>query len=145
MYTPRTGNMFANPADYTFVTTNSFVKKSGELVMGRGAAAQAVRLHPDLPAYYGRVITMRHGHDYGILVGHHSNIGLFQVKRFWGDDALPALITLSADLLAAYALRNPDLLFNLNYPGIGNGRLPKSEVEPLLACLPSNVHIWTWS
>ena len=38
------------------ITTNGFVKKNGEAVMGRGVAYQAARRWPDLPARLGHLI-----------------------------------------------------------------------------------------
>lgn len=146
MYTPRIGDMFtmAN-LEPIFVTTNAFVKKSGHLVMGRGAAAQACRIWPACNLYFGRRIQRAGLHlgSYGLMYNPEWKLGIFQVKHFWGDDATTDLIHSSAKALAEWAAIDPTQPVHLNYPGIGNGRLAKSDVEPLLEPLPSNVHIWT--
>lgn len=146
MYTPRIGNMFtmAN-TEPIFVTTNSFVKKSGHLVMGRGAAAQACRIWPSCNLYFGREILRAKLHlgFYGLMYNPEWKLGIFQVKHFWGNDAYTKLIAESASILKDWAACYGQPV-HLNYPGIGNGRLTRADVEPLLADLPSNVHIWTF-
>jgi len=43
-------------SDLFLITTNSFVRKDGELVMGRGIAQQAKRLYPMVPKIAGEWI-----------------------------------------------------------------------------------------
>jgi len=143
MYTARSGQMLdmAN-LEPCFVTTNSFIKKSGSLVMGRGAAAAATRIWPACDLYFGSLVP--HMGKYNILYDPARKLGLFQVKYFWGDDASLDLIRDSARALANWTDDNPGPV-HLNYPGIGFGRLKKSDVDPLLECLPPQVHVWTFS
>jgi hypothetical protein len=132
------------------VTTNGAVNKDGELVMGRGAALEAKQRIPGIakeagallwgigcenPAIYHWLV-MRAPYRPGKV-----GFGLFQVKRVWSDDASLDMIRKSAQALAEYAKANPTLNIRMNYPGIGNGRLKRNDVEPLLCVLPDNVTI----
>lgn len=129
-------DMWTYPADIRIVTTNSYINKLGELVMGRGAALEAKTRYPDLPKMAGKVI--RHMSDYGVLYFPTLRIGLFQVKRHWRDDADLSLIHESAFWLHMFAQCVSGTIV-LNYPGIGNGRLPEHEVEREIRDLPDNV------
>jgi len=39
---------------------------------------------------------------------------------------------------------HPTAQIHLNFPGIGNGGLPRTQVFPLLQPLPGNVTIWEY-
>jgi len=148
----RTGDMFDHLKDYDFVlvTTNSFVRKDGNLVMGRGAAYTASQLDPRTPRVYGQAITSmgKHMGVYGLLHNYNSDFGLFQVKRHWSDDASTRLITYSAQCLAFHAEESQAARWALNYPGIGNGRLTRDLIDPILSRFLgdlSNVDVWTFN
>lgn len=137
------------------VTTNSCLKKGGALVMGAGFAKEVRDRHPgggpnNIPAIdqvAGEAVRWSVGH-----LGHYGTVwlrdsyyrqwALFQVKRHFKEDADPNLITFSAARLKAVAESLPDETFHLNFPGIGNGRLRREDVLPLLQGLPDNVHVW---
>lgn len=133
------------------VTTNSTLRHhEGSLVMGRGAALEAVMRIPRIDVECGRAIAafaFVYGHDkYGFLpvripTSEKVGFGIFQVKHFWGDPADLSLIEHAVLILVGYANMNPDINIRMNYPGIGNGKLQRAEVEPLLAPLPDNVTI----
>ena len=118
----RRGDMFADFPSHTvwLVTTNSFVKRSGELVMGRGAAAQAARLWPTLPATAGRYTDHLKAYGVRILagIGQDRHVGLFQVKYHFMDMADLGLIEESCMQLAQLATSMSDYTFRVNYPGI---------------------------
>lgn len=148
MYTPRIGDMFTDDnthhLTWLLVTTNATVRRDGALVMGRGAAKTLATRFPVLPYTFGsRILAYQHK-PYGVILDDATRTGIFQVKYHWANDANLTLILKSVDTLTKIAASTPDETYYLNYPGIGNGRLAKSEVEPLLADLPSNVHIWTF-
>lgn len=135
----------ALPAMYV-VTTNSFVKINDELVMGRGAARQAVDNIPGIALECGKIIRERKGDDYSFLVirpatHNEAGFGIFQVKRFWGEDAKLPLIKNSALKLWSWAMLNQDVNIRMNYPGIGNGKLSREDVEPLIKRLAEIVTI----
>lgn len=147
----RKGNMFAaRLPDVILVTTNSTVRRDGRLVMGRGAALQAVQLYPGCDLAFGSLVSNYkrvHGQeDYGVLVHPDRSrpaLGIFQVKYFWGDLARLDLITLSAQRLRALAENEwKHLRVYLNFPGIGNGGLSAKEVMPRIRDLPNNVTVW---
>jgi hypothetical protein len=134
------------------VTTNGEINRSMQLVMGRGAALEATQRIPNIaklsagkiviagctpmkPAIYGFLEVLdpyREG---------KSGFGLFQVKRRWSDKADLDLIAQSAEALKEYCERNPKVAIRMNYPGIGNGKLRRQDVEPLLVSLPDQVTI----
>ena len=141
------GNMWSifGSTDYFIVTTNSYVRGNGQLVMGRGAAFQLKRHFPELPAVAGRVIL--HLGIYGMiwLLRPREVIGLFQVKKHFKDNARIDLIVMATNILRAKARDCPEKRFDMNFPGIGNGHLKESDVLPIIEVLPDNVHIWTYA
>jgi hypothetical protein len=155
------GNMFLQQADLILVTTNSYVRSNGTLVMGRGAAAQVRQHLPGAEAIFGhRVRAITQGHvfsKYGVLIGpcpvchvdHNPQVhmagpqiqwGIFQVKYHWGRPAIPELISYSCTKLQEISHLYPSI--SLNFPGIGNGGLGRDEVLPLIEGLPGNVTVW---
>lgn len=145
------GNIFSSQDDYVFVTTNSFVKKDGRLVMGRGAAFQLAELRPDIPKLFGEAVLSLCGHlgKYGIIwelqpYGAFSpTYGAFQVKYNWSDKADLDLIKFSTELLSNYLdgiLKGYTV--SLNCPGIGAGGLDYKDVYPIIKELPDSVTIY---
>lgn len=150
----RTGNMFAHPASLILVTTNSYVRSDGTLVMGRGAALDLRRRWPEAESVFGYAVSNPHNRKvcisgyqvvpYGVIVAHPPAngqlYGIFQVKYHWGKPALPELIEYSVDKLISIAHQYQSIY--LNYPGIGNGGLTREVVGPLIERLPGNVTVW---
>ena len=133
------------------VTTNSYIRRDGALVMGRGAAKQLatrfpIRVFQKLPYEFGKRIN--HLGEYNIIVLTDPDTGLrlgaFQVKYHFKDAADLALIERSVDELASIAHERSERKFNVNFPGIGNGKLDYDQVLPLLERLPDNVYVWTF-
>jgi hypothetical protein len=142
-------------SDLFLVTTNSFVRNDGSLVVGAGAAKQARQEITDDGGYQflaqglgGRVKrTCGHLGTYGLLLseGYPSiRVGIFQVKRHWKTDAKLELIGASAMQLLKWTCKRPDARVDLNYPGIGNGGLDKDRVTPIVQELPDTVRVWTF-
>lgn len=142
----QTGNMFKASiglGDSLLVTTNSYIRNDGAVVMGRGAALSAKNKYPDIPYDLGRRIT--HLGTYGILMPDRGNfVGAFQVKKHYKDEATVDLIKISTDILVDIASRY-DGMIHLNYPGIGNGKLNREVVQPIIKILPDNVIVWEYS
>lgn len=138
------GNLWDSDCDIKAVTTNSFVRQDGSLVMGRGAALQAARRFPELPFVAGQKLMWKSGHlsRYGWLYLAELNIGLFQVKRHWKDDAELRLIRYATEHLCEFLQRNVAVTVALNFPGVGNGRLSFDLVRPILELLPDRVHLY---
>ena len=139
------GNMWDeyNGKDVFVVTTNSFIKSNGELVMGRGAAKVA-RDRFQIALALGTLIHSKCGSlgRYGFLGVSRANLAAFQVKYHFKSPASLELIGHSTAMLSEFALENPSLIIHLNYPGIGNGGLPIEEVAPIISTLPDNVNVW---
>lgn len=112
------------------ITANSTTRKDGALVMGRGNALAAAKKYPWVPYLAGHLIR-NHVDAYNVLFL-PKNLGLFQVKYHWRDEARLDLITLSAQLLSRVAATNEGIVYCLPFPGIGNGRLSKEDVLPIL-------------
>lgn len=149
MATFKRGNMwnaFEN-TDAFCITTNSYIRNDGEVVMGRGIAKQAKQLFEDLPLALGNKIEESCGHlgTYGLMPSNRSKIDqmvAFQVKTHFKNDADLSLIEGSAKALGQMAYTYSDRRFDLNFPGIGNGGRSQDEVMPIVEQLPDNVHIW---
>jgi hypothetical protein len=130
------------------VSTNATVRKDGHLVMGRGAALEATKIWPDLPFFLGSIIKDRP--EYGVVFAPGVYpmqkwgvlMGAFQVKYHWSNDATLDLISTSTKKLSVIAEAIPHMLFSMNYPGIGNGRLERIDVSQIIKYLPDNVEVW---
>lgn len=130
-------------ADLILVTTNAMVTRDHRLVMGRGAALEMKQRYPGIDAMWGHcleegeVVSKQYGvmiatHFYSDLIPRETALGIFQVKRHWRDPADTRLIGHSAAQLAEAIKDNAYRRVVLNYPGIGNGRLTREQVEPVL-------------
>lgn len=123
-------------------TGNAFIKKNGALVMGRGAAKQVRDLYPGIDKDFGTEI--RKSADpwnYGVVLL-PCNIGVFQVKKDWFDKADLNIIKRSVKKLKWMAMYSAVHDIHMNFPGIGNGKLNREDVLPLLQDLPDNVVIY---
>jgi len=139
------GDMLAGiiPGDIYLVTTNSYIRKDGALVMGRGAAKQLSVMYPRLPYLLGDRIEHLGEYNVGVLTdtGSGLSLGAFQVKFNFSDEADLDLIQRSVDELHRVATED-GRVFHVNFPGIGNGRRAIEDIEPMLASLPDNVCVW---
>lgn len=144
----RTGNMWKNGGDNIFfvVTTNSYVKTDGRLVMGRGAARQAKKLFPNIDVQLGKVIP--HLSTYGFLFTPQFGVSPFQTKTTFRLSSDPDLIELSTAKLRQVAelpqFAGGKAFFYLNMPGVGHGNLSRNIVLPIIKALPDNVHVWEY-
>ena len=131
-------------SDLFLITTNGSFTADGKLVMGRGIARQGRDRFPGLDVALANTLSVP-VRRYGLLVGPRwpeAKLGLFQVKlRYW-DDATPELIRLSTQMLLEWLEEHPDVRVDLNFPGIGYGRLSPDVVRPIIEVLPANVYIW---
>lgn len=147
----RLGNMWTayTTADLFLVSTNSTIRQDGALVMGRGIARQAKERFPGLDAALGRQVQALCGNQgiYGLLVSPRwpaAKLGAFQVKQHYSQPASLELIRRSTAALCAWCADHPDAQVALNFPGIGNGRLRRADVLPIIAQLPDRVAIWEY-
>jgi hypothetical protein len=147
------GNLWTYPADIRVITTNGFVKKNGECVMGRGCAKEAVKgtrhngAWPGLPSILGAIIQSDGNHvaflgacvtpATGILVS-------FPVKHNWWERADLGLIRRSAEELAKGIAHDGSRIV-MPRPGCGNGQLKWEDVKPVIEpILSDNVVVITF-
>ena len=143
-----TGDMWSifKTTDNFIVTTNSYIRTDGALVMGRGIAKQLRDRFPGIDkalaagvkhlGYYG--LSAAVGPDFQTIVA-------LQVKYHFADKATLELITASTNTLNAWSRRFNDRRYDMNFPGIGYGGLAYDDVLPIVETLPNNVHVWTFT
>ena len=136
--------------DLFLITTNAVIKRNGALVMGRGIAQQARDRFPGLDSALGQQILRKWGNQgaYGLLVSPRwptAKLGLFQVKRHYSHSASLDLIRHSTAMLCAWCAEHPNAQIAVNFPGIGNGRLLRKDVLPIVAQLPNQITIWEYA
>lgn len=151
------GNMWDcfGKVDLFLVTTNPIVNAKGELVMGRGIALEAKKKFPILPKKFAdRYKEACHIQGYddpmypvntgqgGLFMG--QPVGWFMVKHHWAENARLDIIEHSVRELGGLAESSPHRTYAVNFPGIGNGKLKREDVLPLLEVLPDNVHVWEY-
>ena len=132
----------ADVLDYICITTNAKVKKTGELVMGRGVAKEAKEHEPMLPQLFGSML-LEHGCAdklYGLLI--HGKYIAFQTKIDWQEDSHIDYVKESTRQLIEFANANPNAKIGLPFPAINNGKLEPIEVYPIISELPDNVIVY---
>jgi len=131
------GNLWTYPSDWRCITTNGFVKKNGECVMGRGCAKEARDKFPGFSKELGTRIKNEGNH---VFVFNDQKLFTFPVKHNWWEIAGLDLIKRSVTELGWYVgAGNPKDTFLMPRPGCGNGGLKWEDVKPLLQDLPDNV------
>jgi len=123
-------------------TGNSYIKKTGELVQGRGIARYVRDTFNQVPAELGKQI--KHMSVYGLKFTNITGfwIGAFQVKRHYAKPAELSIVQYSTDALHTVAQDHPDMTFHMNYPAIGYGRMDVTDIEPIVNSLPDNVILY---
>lgn len=144
----KTGNMWSvyGSVDLFCITTNSTVNQKGALVMGRGVALQAKIKFPGIEKLAAPKIKSPY---YGLVIIPEYNVGLFQVKRDFKQNASLDIIGLSVSrlilwMIQFYTKNKYWPLVALNFPGIGYGKLKKEDVLPIINLLPNNVEVWEY-
>ncbi len=131
--------------EWVCITTNNFVKRNGEAVMGRGVARQAAFRFPGLARELGERILVRgctgngkHSLDEAsVKVFTSKRLVAFPVKFAWWEEADIGLIKHSAIQLVEEVLPaiEVDRIY-LPRPGCGNGKLKwagvKKELDGIL-------------
>jgi uncharacterized protein YeaO (DUF488 family) len=117
-----------NKYDMVCITTNGFVKKNGNAVMGAGIARQFRDKYGRAEFILGEKIT-----NCGNIVQHlMDNFFAFPVKHKWDEDADLALIEKSClELVKLADMRKAEKIL-LPFPGVGNGKRSKEEVTPII-------------
>ena len=154
-----TGDMWSvfGETDLWLFTGNRYVNAKGELVMGRGLALEVKKRFPQLPYVFGQRIKsyntmgLLSRNRYGLITVssrlYDSNMagqdmGVFQVKDHWSQKANLHIISHASLCLEHYIRQWQLRRVDLNYPGIGYGKLPREEVLPIISDLPECVHVW---
>lgn len=125
-------------ADWICITTNGYIKKNGDAVMGRGCAYEATQRYPEIASLLG--FGLKHN---GNIVQHiytdwiykrdrvYQDIYAFPVKHNWRDLADLKLIERSCQqLLELYEYRGTPRIA-IPRPGCGNGGLSWNVVKPV--------------
>jgi hypothetical protein len=128
------------------ISTNGFIKKNGEAVMGRGCAKQATLMFEGLAKRFGTYLK-EHGNVPGYLFVQGAVYGdpawdrlmILPVKHNWWEKADIHLVTTSILFLNGEACHNPDWTFHVPRLGCGNGKLNWSDVRERMVPLPDNV------
>lgn len=136
--------------DIFMITTNPIRRTDGAVVMGRGIALQAKERYPSLPYDFGNALNRLHPEIDQSFVGEigkyeETPIWWFMVKNHWREQADLGVIASSIFYLKNGFNGLETKRIDLNFPGIGNGRLPRDSVLYLLEDLPNNVHIWEYA
>lgn len=132
------------------ITTNPIRRKDGAVVMGRGIAKEAALRFPELPFDFGRRLDpavvgyQACASPTGVIKTYdQQEVGFFMVKRHWKEAAVPEIIDDSVVDLMEWACHSFARI-DLNFPGIGNGKLKREDVLPIIERLPDNVHVWEY-
>lgn len=134
--------------DLWMFTGNSYIKKNGELVMGRGLALEVKKRFPRLPKRLGWDIGQHYGSIYGVIgmkiyIGDERQmLNVFQVKQHFKDNAELALIGYSVIKLKEFIQTHGLERVDTNMPGVGFGHLDRVNVLSIISELPGNVHVW---
>lgn len=130
------------PHVYLF-TGNPVVTELGRVVMGRGAAKEVRDSYPNIDMILGA--TLEHNRNANLLwvsLGPTQTLGWFKVKHHWKSQADLTLIQESTSELIVIAKQRPEIMFHMNFPGIGNGRLAFNDVHEIVKHLPDNVCLY---
>lgn len=114
---------------YKVITTNGFVKKNGECVMGRGCAKEAAIRYPKLPYELAGEISKYGNH---VFFFNQYNLFTFPVKHNWWEVADLKLIKQSAKELLDVFEGKVDAKIFIPKPGCGNGQLTWEQVKPII-------------
>jgi len=147
------GNIWDHQADYDaiVITTNGYVKKSGEAVMGRGIALEAANLFPWLRRNLGTNLTMfgNRVYRYDIIPDfvrekkYNFSLFTFPVKPEYGPNGEPGWKAKADIKLIELSTRALILAIDKDYykedykvlmprPGCGNGHLKWENVKPII-------------
>lgn len=132
-----TGDLWTYPADVRVITTNGFVKKNGEAVMGAGCAKEATKLYAGIATLLGKLLKDKGNHVHILRYGDFfpkDVLVSFPVKHNWFENADLELIERSAQELVALAGNYAHTtVFVIPRPGCGNGKRDwETEVRPIL-------------
>lgn len=131
--------------DALCITTNGFVKRNGECVMGRGIALTIKQRFPKVPFKLGTLINERGNHVHVIGKFKHGRLLSFPTKHHWREDSDINLIERSCYELEQFIDERGYTKVLLPRPGCGNGKLKWEHVKPVIErVLSDRVYIATF-
>jgi len=130
--------------DILLFTGNPVIANHGGIVMGRGAAKQCRDLFPGVDREFAKLLIQTP--DANLLfvqLAPGKHLGWFKVKHHWQEEADLDLIQQSCQTLEQVIQHEKTCGHNItvhcNFPGIGNGRLTRAQVLPILQQCSDNV------
>lgn len=123
--------------DAVCVTTNSVVKRNGELVMGGGVAKYFAQNYPSLPYKLGQKVKV-YGNQPYLLKIKGDTIVSFPTKNHYQDPSDLELIKASAIKLAQLATKFRWTKVALPAPGVGLGKLKWNDVKETISPILDN-------
>jgi hypothetical protein len=160
-------DIWLSSADVVLITTNGMITNGnpGHLVMGRGVALEATKRFEGIQfisakeiidAKYPRIDRKQNIYLYGfhpletqlktteeyLFQRLPVRLGLLQTKYHWGLNSDLALIGYSLTKLKVWMNINPNHIVALPMPGVGNGKLDRRAVLPLLEGFSDNLIIY---
>lgn len=131
------------------ITTNPITRKDGMAVMGRGIAKEAATKFPEIQRSFGQLLEAHNNKPTNscdwICQLEGQDVGYFMVKDHWAANADLEIIKKSVNSLLIWINHMQWGRIDLNFPGIGNGKLHREDVLPILEVLPNNVHVWEYA
>ena len=128
------GNLWDFTDGIPAITTNGYIKRNGQAVMGRGCAKEASDRFSGLAEYFGFMML-----EYGNHVLYFHQFGekgiiTFPVKHNWSEQADIALIMRSAKELVEMTIPYFEMKeqIYLPRPGCVNGNLKWTAVKPFI-------------
>ena len=114
------------------ITTNGYIKRNGQAVMGRGCAKEAADRFSGLAQILGFNLVLYANHVLYLHQFGDKGIITFPVKDTWSEKAKIELIKRSADDLIRMTIPYFEITENiyLPRPGCGNGGLEWKDVKP---------------
>ena len=126
------GNLWKFTQGIPAITTNGYIKKNGQAVMGRGCAKEAADRLGGLAQILGFNLIQYGNHVFYLHQFGDKGIITFPVKDAWSEKAKIELIKQSADELIRMTI--PHFMIKekiyLPRPGCGNGGLEWKDVKP---------------
>lgn len=152
------GNIFTAKCDALCITTNGYVARNGDAVMGRGCAKQAAEYVPNLKSTLGKLLKNRgnvvhviHYQNYtyllsfpvkphSIVLGDDREVVRHMRGKFKIGDTVPGWACVADyNMIVESALQLVDLTDRMGWekvilprPGCGAGELDWEEIKPML-------------
>ncbi len=126
------GNLWGFTDGIPAITTNGYIKKNGQAVMGRGCAKEAADRFTGLAQFLGFQLIQYANHVFYLHQFGDRGIITFPVKDTWSEKAKIELIKQSADELIRMTIPYFEITekIYLPRPGCGNGGLEWKDVKP---------------